>query len=73
MQIRNFVPEKYYAIRSQAETNGQSVELTSKKKFTKDELAKAEALCAEYNAAEATVTDIKRKKDKLAPGKLYSL
>lgn len=73
MQIRNFVPEKYYALRSQAETNGQVVELNSKKKFTKDELAKAEALCAEYNAADAVVTDVKRKKDKLAPGKLYSL
>ena len=73
MQIRNFVPEKYYALRSQAEMNGQVVELNSKKKFTKDELAKAEALCAEYNAADAVVTDVKRKKDKLAPGKLYSL
>lgn len=73
MQIRNFVPEKYYALRSQSETNGQVVELNSKKKFTKDELAKAEALCAKYNAADAVVTDVKRKKDKLAPGKLYSL
>ena len=63
MQIRNFVPEKYYALRSQAETNGQVVELNSKKKFTKDELAKAEALCAEYNAADAVVTDVKRKKE----------
>ena len=73
MQIRNFVPEKYYALRSQAEMNGQVVELNSKKKFTKDELAKAEALCAKYNAVDAVVTDVKRKKDKLAPGKLYSL
>lgn len=73
MQIRNFVPEKYYALRSQAETNGQVVELNSKKKFTKDELSKAKELCAKYNAADAAVTDVKRKKDKLAPGKLYSL
>lgn len=73
MSIRNFVPEKYYAVSSKAETGGQVVELNSKKKFTKDELKKAQELCDKYNSADAVVTEIKKKKDKLSAGKLYSL
>lgn len=73
MAIRNFVPEKYFAPHSAAETKGSVVELTSKQKFSAAERAKAEALCAQYNAAGATVTAVKRKKDALLPGKLYSL
>lgn len=73
MAIRNFVPEKYFAPHSAAETNGNVVELTSKQKFAANERAKAEALCAQYNAAGAVVTAVKRKKDALLPGKLYSL
>ncbi len=73
MAIRNFVPGKYLAIVSNAETNGEKVELTSKQKFDEKERAKAEALCTAYNAAGAVVTAVKRKKDNLAPGKLFSL
>jgi len=73
MAIRNFVPEIYYTIASKAVTNGEEVELVSKLKFKKDELAKAEAMCAKYNAEKAIVTAKKKKKDTLAPGKLYSL
>jgi len=73
MAIRNFVPEKYFAPHSAAETKGSVVELTSKQKFSAAERAKAEALCAQYNAAGAVVTAVKRKKDALLPGKLYSL
>ncbi len=73
MAIRNFVPDIYYAIQSKAETNGTEVELTSKTKFEKNELEKAKALCDKYNAEKAVVTSKKKKKDKLAPGKLYSL
>ncbi len=73
MAIRNFVPGKYLAIISNAETNGEKVELTSKQKFDEKERAKADALCAAYNAAGAVVTAVKRKKDNLAPGKLFSL
>ncbi len=73
MAIRNFVPDIYYAIQSKAETNGTEIELTSKKKFDKNELDKAKALCDKYNAEKAVVTSKKKKKDKLAPGKLYSL
>ncbi|MBQ8276058.1 MAG: topoisomerase C-terminal repeat-containing protein [Clostridia bacterium] len=73
MAIRNFKPEPYFAPVSRAETNGEVVELTSKQRFSGDDLRAAEALCAKYNAAGAVVTEVKRKKDKLAPGKLYSL
>ena len=73
MAIKNFKPELYYAIVSRAETNGEIIELTSKKKFSKDEMAAAQALCDAYNAETAIVTEVKRKKDTLAPGKLYSL
>ena len=73
MAIRRFVPGKYLAIVSEAETNGERVELVSKQKFEAAEKEQAEALCAAYNAAEAAVTEVKRKKDTLPPGKLYSL
>ncbi|MBS6462432.1 MAG: hypothetical protein KH352_03415 [Ruminococcus sp.] len=39
----------------------------------KKDKAKAEKLCAEYNAEKAIVTDKKSKKDTINPGKLYSL
>ncbi len=73
MQIRNFVPDIYYGIQSKEETAGERVELLSKKKFEKTEKEKAEALCAQYNASRAIVTEKKKKKDTMAPGKLYSL
>lgn len=68
MLIRNFIPDIYYAVVSTGE-----VELLSKKKFDKNQLAQAQALCDRYNAAQAIVTDVKTKKDTLRPGKLYSL
>ena len=71
--IRNFVPEIYYGIASKEETKDETVELVSKKKFNKNELEKAQALCDEYNASKATVIEKKKKKDTLQPGKLYSL
>lgn len=73
MAIKNFVPGKYFAIVSRAETNGEVIELTSKKKFSDKEYGAALSLCEKYNSADAVVTSVKNKKDKLAPGKLYSL
>ncbi|MBQ9736426.1 MAG: topoisomerase C-terminal repeat-containing protein [Clostridia bacterium] len=73
MAIRNFKSEKYFAIISRAETKGEVVELTSKKKFPLAERAKAEALCKRYNETGARVLSVKKKKTTLAPGKLYSL
>lgn len=73
MAIKNFVPEKYYAVISKAETDGKPVVLQSKNKFDKDKLADAQALADRYNAADAIVTSVKCRRDKLLPGKLYSL
>ena len=73
MEIRNFVPGKYYALCSSEETNGELVELTSKHKFDGDKLSTARRACANLNGCEAVVTSVKRKKSTLDPGKLYSL
>ena len=73
MAIKNFVPEKYYSIASKEETGGEVVELQSKLRFGANEYAKAADTCAKYNACSATVTDLKKKKDSISPGKLYSL
>ncbi len=71
--IRNFTPEKYYQPRSDAETGGEKIELLSKSKFERDKASHCEKRCVELNAMGAVVTDVKRKKDKLSPGKLWSL
>ncbi len=73
MEIRNFKPEKYYVISSKAATRGEKIELTSKLKFTKEELEKAKETARLYNEAGAHVTSVTSKKDKILPGKLFSL
>ena len=73
MAIRNFVPDIYYSIFSDAETDGHKIELASKLKFKKEQKNAAQQACDRYNAQTATVTAIKRKNDILKPGKLYSL
>ena len=73
MAIAHFVPEKYYALVSRAETNGEAVELTSKHRFTLAERKKAEETARLYNETGARVVSVKSKKTTLAPGKLYSL
>lgn len=73
MAIRNFKPEPYFAVVSKAKTKDEDVELTSKEKFDKNSLKKAQELCEKYNAAGAVVKSKKKKKEILQPGKLYSL
>ena len=73
MAIRNFVPETYYSIESNAETNGTPIELKSKLRFPQNEKARAPRAAAFYNQVGATVTSVKNKKDSLSPGKLFSL
>jgi len=73
MEIRNFKPDIYYAPYSLTEQGGGEVELTSKEKFDKNSLAKAQELCNKYNEAKGIVTSKKTKKDTLSPGKLFSL
>ncbi len=73
MEIKNFKPEKYYCVTSKAKTHGELVELTSKRKFTNKEYENALSLAENYNAAGAVVTAREAKRDRIAPGKLYSL
>ena len=73
MAIKNFVPDKYYAIVSKEETKGGTIELTSKNKFDKNALGDAEKMCRLYNETGAVVTSVKRRKTTIPPGKLYSL
>ncbi len=73
MEIRNFKPETYYVISSAEKTRGETVELTSKQKFTNSELNKAEELAMLYNEEGAVVTSVESKTDRILPGKLYSL
>ncbi len=73
MAIKNFVPDIYYTIASDEQTNGHKILLESKKKFEKANVGDAQKMCDQYNAQTAIVTSIKRKNDILKPGKLYSL
>lgn len=73
MAIKNFVPDIYYAIISNTEKDGKPIVLQSKKKFDKDKIKDAQALADSYNNSESVVTSVKRRKQTLAPGKLYSL
>ncbi len=72
-EIENFTPEIYYALVSKEMTKGETVELVSKYKFSKEDKRKAEICCERMNKLEALVTDKKSKKEILNPGKLYSL
>lgn len=73
MAIRNFVKDKYFVIASKEKTKDTEVELVSKTKFKKEEYSLAMELGKKYNEAGAYVTEVKRKKDKIQAGKLYSL
>ena len=73
MAIRNFKPDIYYALVSKESTDGEVIELQSKQKFDKTDFLKAKSLADAYNSAGAVVTSVKKKKDRLSPGKLYSL
>ncbi len=70
MAIENFTPEIYYAVVGSGE---EDLEIQSKKKFSKEEKAKAEKYAEALSALPCTVKGKKSKKDKLNPGKLYSL
>ncbi len=73
MQIKSFTPEPYFAIISKTGADGEELELVSKLRFPKNEKTKADTLCQSYGQMDAVVTQVKKKKAKLPPGKLYSL
>lgn len=73
MAIKNFVPDTYYGIVSKELTDGEEIELVSTRKYRKENLEKAQRCCAAYNSVPAVVTERTSKKDRLNPGKLFSL
>ena len=73
LAIRNFVPKKYFSIRSAAKTRGEVVELVSKTRFDADQGDEARAYAEKLNAAGAVVTGRTSKTDRMFPPKLFSL
>lgn len=71
--IRDFVSKPYSAVVSKEKTNGEEIELVSKKTFDEGHEAEAQALADKYNAAGATVTDVKTERKKVKPPKLFSM
>ena len=73
MDIINFVPRKYYLLTSKELTNGEEIELTSKKEFDFEKLDKAKEEASRMNSLSAIVTNVTSEKKTISPGKLYSL
>lgn len=71
MAINNFVPSTYYVLTSKEKTNGEVVELTSKKEF--NTLQEAEEYALKLNNSKAIVTNVVSERKIIPPGKLYSL
>lgn len=72
MEIRNFVPTKYFICVSEEETNGEVVFLKSEKKFDEADFIGATNECVKLNNSPAVVTKVERKLSTLYPGKLFS-
>ena len=72
MEIKNFIPKKYYNIISEEKTNEEIVKLVSKKSFDAEQLTEAERLCDLYNSKKAIVDSITTRKKEIDAGKLYS-
>lgn len=73
MEIRAFVPRKYFSIISKEKTKDFEIALTSSKRFEENEKDKAIDYCNLLNSQIATVKNIKKEEKIIAPGKLYSL
>ena len=72
-EIENFVPEPYFCICSKEKTKDVLIELTSKKKFDKEHPTDAGKMCEIYNRETARVSEVKKERKNISPGKLYSL
>lgn len=70
-QIKEFVPEIYFGVSSKEKTNGEEIELTSKKTFDKDSMADAQALCEKYNLAGAFVKSVETQRKTIKPHILF--
>jgi len=72
-EIEHFTPEIYYAVTAKSENGEEMPELVSKQKFSRQEYEKALAYAERLNNQACLVKKRNAKKDKLKPGKLYSL
>ena len=72
-EIKNFVPEKYYVMNSNEKTKGIPISLTSKKKFNKEQKDEVQQMCDVYNSQNAIVSNVKKERKTISPGKLFSL
>ncbi len=73
MMIDRFQPETYLALKSSAETGGETIELTSKNTFPLSLRSHAEENASLYNRSGAVVSGLNKEEKILQPGKLYSL
>lgn len=71
--IKEFVPKPYSAVTSKEKTNGEVIELTSKRTFEEGHEAEAQALADAFNQAGATVTSVKTERKTVNSGKLFSM
>ena len=72
-EIRDFVPEKYFAVVGTIERNGLKMVLTCKKRLGKDEKSEAEMYAGELNKLPTIVTGIEKQKVQPMPEKLFSM
>ncbi len=72
-EIRDFIPEEYYAVAGEVEKSGIKRSLTCKKRFGKGKNQDAEAYANELNRLPTVVTDIEKKTVELKSGKLFSM
>lgn len=73
MEIRAFVPQKYFLVTSKEKTKDCEIPLTSEKRFGENEKEDAQKYCDLLNSQKAVVKDIKREEKTIPAGKLYSL
>ena len=73
IEIRNFVPKKYFQCVSKEKTHGEVIQLISKHEYDSEKQKDAIDLCNKYNRAVTKVTDCSSEVKIIPPGKLYSL
>lgn len=71
MEIRNFKPEKYFVLESNAETNGEAVKLTFKERYASK--ADCQSMQEYLNGQKATVIKVEQKDIIKRASKLFSL
>lgn len=73
MQIKNFQSEKYLSIKSEEQTKGVPIILTSKHKYSPKQKKEADELCRRYNSVGAVVREIKKEEKAVPRPLLFSL